>query len=95
MGPNYANAPDAATPTTYNGIPAYELSLNPSGDTVVEPGTAYVARSDYRPLEIDSASPRGAKVVFSAYEYLPATPANDALLAVTSTHSGATVVNQP
>ncbi len=36
-----------------------------------------------------------AEVVFSAYEYLPATPANDALLAVTSAHPGATVVNQP
>jgi hypothetical protein len=80
-----------ATPTTYNGIPAYELTLNPSGDTVLN-GTAYVARSDYRPLETDSTS---AKVVFSAYEYLPATPANDALLAVTSAHPGATVVNQP
>ena len=42
-------------------------------------GTAYVAR----------------KVVFSAYEYLPVTAANDALLAVTSAHPGATVVNQP
>jgi outer membrane lipoprotein-sorting protein len=84
-----------ATSTTYNGIPAYELTLNPSGDTVVEPGTAYVARSDYRPLEIDSTSPRGGKVVFSAYEYLPATPANNALLAVTSAHPGATVVNEP
>jgi hypothetical protein len=80
-----------ATPTTYNGIPAYELTLNPSGDTLLN-GTAYVARSDYRPLETDSTS---AKVVFSAYEHLPATPANDALLAVTSAHPGATVVNQP
>jgi len=80
-----------ATPTTYNGIPAYELTLNPSGDTLLN-GTAYVARSDYRPLETDSTS---AKVVFSAYEHLPATPANEALLAVTSAHPGATVVNQP
>jgi hypothetical protein len=32
--------------------------------------------------------------VFSTYEYLPATPANDALLAVTTAHPGATVVNQ-
>jgi outer membrane lipoprotein-sorting protein len=83
-----------ATPTTYNGIPAYELSLNPSGDTVLN-GTAYVAQSDYRPLEIDSTSPAGEKVVFSTYEYLPATPTNDALLAVTSAHPGATIVNQP
>jgi hypothetical protein len=83
-----------ATPTTYNGIPAYKLSVNSSSDTLLN-GTAYVARSDYRPLELDSASHGGGKVVFSAYEYLPATPANDALLAVTSAHPGATVVNQP
>jgi hypothetical protein len=84
-----------ATPTTYNGIPAYELSVNSSSDTLLN-GTAYVARSDYRPLEIDSASHGGGKVVFSAYEYLPASAANDALLAVTSAHPDATVVmNQP
>jgi outer membrane lipoprotein-sorting protein len=83
-----------ATPTTYHGIPAYELTPNPSRDALLN-GTAYVAQSDYRPLEIDYASNGGAKVVFSAYEYLSATPANDALLAVTSAHPGATVVNQP
>jgi outer membrane lipoprotein-sorting protein len=83
-----------ATPTTYNGISAYELSLHASGDTFLN-GNAYVARSDYRPLEINSTTNGGEKVVFSTYEYLPATPANDALLAVTSAHPGATVVNQP
>ena len=83
-----------ATPTAYNGIPAYKLTVNPSGDTVLN-GTAYVARSDYRPLEIDYTSHGSEKVVFSAYEYLPATATNDALLAVTSAHPGATVVNQP
>ena len=83
-----------ATPTTYNGTPAYKLSVDSSSDTLLN-GTAYVARSDYRPLELDSAAHPGGKAVFSAYEYLPATPANDALLAVTSAHPGATVVNQP
>jgi hypothetical protein len=83
-----------ATPTTYNGIPAYKLSVNSSSYPLLN-GTAYVARSDYRPLELDSAAHPGAKVVFSTYEYLPATPANDALLAVTSAHPGATVVNRP
>ena len=62
-----------ATPTTYNGTPAYKLSVNSSSYTFLN-GTAYVARSDYRPLELDSAAHPGAKVVFSAYEYLPATP---------------------
>jgi hypothetical protein len=80
-----------ATPTTYNGIPAYKLSVNSSSYPLLN-GTAYVARSDYRPLELDSTKGKG---VFSAYEYLPATPTNDALLAVTSAHPGAKVVNQP
>ena len=79
-----------ATQTTYDGIPAFELRVHAS-DGNVPSGTAYVARSDYRPLEIDSSK---GKVVFSAYEYLPATRANDALLAVSTAHPGATVVNQ-
>jgi hypothetical protein len=79
-----------ATKTTFDGIPAYELRVNAS-DGNVPSGTAYVAQSDYRPLEIDSSK---GKVVLSGYEYLPATPANDALLAVTTAHPGATVVNQ-
>ncbi len=83
-----------AMPATYNGAPAYKIIVSSSGDRLLN-GIAYVARSDYRPLELDSAAYPGGKVVFSAYEYLPATPANDALLAVTSAHPGATVVNQP
>jgi hypothetical protein len=79
-----------ATATTYDGIPAYEIQLTGSGDQLLN-GTAYVAQSDYRPLEIDSSQ---GQEVFSTYEYLPATPANDALLAVTTAHPGATVVNQ-
>jgi hypothetical protein len=83
-----------ATPTTYNGIAAYELSIHGSGDTFLN-GDAYVARSDYRPLEINSIADGGEKVVFSTYEYLPATPANDALLDATTAHPSATVLNQP
>ncbi len=79
-----------ATQTTYDGTPAFELRVPASGDPNLN-GTAYVARSDYRPLEIDSTKGR---IVVSTYEYLPATPANDALLAVTTAHPGATVVNQ-
>jgi hypothetical protein len=83
-----------ATPTTYNGMPAYKIIVSSSGDPLLN-GIAYVARSDYRPLELDSAAHPGGRAVFSAYEYLPATPANNALLAVASAHPGATVVNQP
>jgi len=79
-----------ATATTFDGILAYEIQVNvPDGQ--LSNATAYVAQSDYRPLEIDSSK---GKAVFSAYEYLPATPANDALLAVTTAHPGSTVVNQ-
>jgi hypothetical protein len=78
-----------ATATTYDAIPAYEIQLNGSGDPLLN-GTAYVAQSDYRPLEIDSSQ---GTAVFSVYEYLPATPTNDSLLAVTTAHPGATVVN--
>jgi hypothetical protein len=80
-----------ATATTFDGIPAYEIQVNVSGVPALENATAYVAQSDYRPLEIDSSK---GKSVFSTYEYLPETPANDALLAVTTAHPGATVVNQ-
>ena len=83
-----------ATPTTFHGIPAFEVRVHASGDPNLN-GTAYVARSDYRPLEIDPTTNGSIeKIVFSAYEYLPATPANDALLAVTTAHPGATVVKQ-
>ncbi|MCL2417714.1 MAG: hypothetical protein FWD04_00355 [Conexibacteraceae bacterium] len=78
-----------ATAATFDGVPAYELQLSVSGDWLSN-GTAYVARSDYRPLEIDSTA---GKIVFSTYEYLPATRANDALLAVTTAHPAAAVVN--
>ncbi|MBV9595143.1 MAG: hypothetical protein JO147_15260 [Actinobacteria bacterium] len=79
-----------ATQTTYDGIPAFELRVHASVDPNLN-GTAYLARSDYRPLEIDSTKGR---IVVSTYEYLPATPTNHALLAVTTAHPGATVVNQ-
>ena len=79
-----------ATATTFDGIPAYEIQVNVSGGPLSN-ATAYVAQSDYRPLEIDSSM---GKSVFSTYEYLPATPTNNALLAVTTAHPGATVVNQ-
>ncbi|MBS1882745.1 MAG: hypothetical protein JSS97_07295 [Actinobacteria bacterium] len=80
-----------ATATTFDGIPAYEIQVDVSGDQQLSNATAYVAQSDYRPLEIDSSK---GKAVFSTYEYLPATPANEALLAVTTAHPGAKVVNE-
>jgi hypothetical protein len=83
-----------ATPTIHNGIAAYQLSIHTNGDTFLN-GIAYVARSDYRPLELDSTTNRGEKVVFSTYEYLPATSGNNLLLSVAAAHPGAKLVNQP
>jgi hypothetical protein len=80
-----------ATANTFDGIPAYEIQVNAAGVPSLENATAYVAQSDYRPLEIDSSQ---GKSVFSSYEYLPATPTNDALLAISTAHPEATVVNQ-
>ena len=80
-----------ATATTFDGVAAWELRLPASDDQSLNRASAYVARSDYRPLEIDSTA---FKIRFATYEYLPATPANGALLAVTGAHPGARVVNE-
>jgi hypothetical protein len=63
--PDYAKASDA--------------ELLSSADKFLN-GTAYVARSDYYPLEIDTTSGGGERIVVQAYEYLPATAANLAKL---------------
>jgi hypothetical protein len=62
--------------TTYGGVPAYKLTIQGAADAWVN-GTAYVATSNYHPLEIDT---RGEQIVYQTYEYLPATPTNQALL---------------
>jgi hypothetical protein len=64
------------TATTYNGVPAYKLTIHGAADPWVN-GTAYVATSDYHPLKLDT---RGERIVYQTYEYLPATPTNQTLL---------------
>jgi hypothetical protein len=61
--------------TTMNGVPAYKLSVNGGPDRFVD-GTAYVAQSNYYPLEIDTTANGGELIRFQTYEYLPATAAN-------------------
>jgi hypothetical protein len=58
--------------TTYDGVPAYKLTVAGAPDRWLN-GTAYVARSDYRPVEIDS---NGEQIRYTNYESLPATAAN-------------------
>jgi hypothetical protein len=64
---------------TYDGVPAYKLTVNAPGDTFLN-GTAYVARSDYQPLEIDTTGGGGEVIRYQTYEYLPATATNQQLL---------------
>jgi hypothetical protein len=66
--------------TTFRGVPAYRLTVSGAPDRFLN-GTAYVSRSTYQPLEIDtnSAGPT-ERIVYQTYEYLPATTANQALL---------------
>jgi hypothetical protein len=66
---------DAAT--TFAGVPAYKLSVTGASDRWLN-GTVYVSRADYHPLQIET---NGERIVFQSYEYLPASPANQALLA--------------
>lgn len=65
--------------TTFDGVPAYKLSVSGASDRFLN-GTAYVAQSDYYPLEIDTTGNGGERIVVEAYEYLPATAANLALV---------------
>jgi hypothetical protein len=64
---------------TINGVAAYKLSVSGSSDRFLN-GTAYVAQSDYHPLEIDTTGNGGERIVFQTYQYLPATTANLAVM---------------
>jgi hypothetical protein len=60
---------------TIDGQAAYKLSVSGSSDRFLN-GTAYVAQSNYHPLEIDTTGNGGERIVFQTYAYLPATAAN-------------------
>jgi len=77
--------------TTINGVPAYKLIVTNSPDPFLL-GTAYVATSDYHPLEIDTTTD-SETIVYQTYEYLPATNANRQLLNLTAQHPGAAIVD--
>lgn len=61
--------------TTVDGVAAYKLQVSGSSDRFLN-GVAYVARSNYHPLEIDTTANGGERIVFQTYQYLPATAAN-------------------
>jgi hypothetical protein len=77
--------------TTINGVQAYKLTVTNSPDRFLL-GTAYVATSDYHPLEIDTTTD-SETIVYQTYEYLPATSANLQLLNLTAQHPRATTVD--
>jgi hypothetical protein len=60
---------------TFHGVAAYKLTVNGTADRFVN-GTAYVAQSNYYPLEIDTTASGGELIVYQTYEYLPATASN-------------------
>jgi hypothetical protein len=85
---------------SFDGVAAYKLTVNGASPLYLN-GTAFVRRSDYRPLEIQTTSPAGPNgtlvpetIEYQTYEYLPAGRANLGLLDVASQHPGAQVVSQ-
>jgi hypothetical protein len=65
-----------AESTTFHGVPAYKLIVRGASHPFLN-GAAYVARSNYRPLEMITS---GERIRFEIYQYLPITPANLRLL---------------
>jgi hypothetical protein len=86
--------------TTLGGVPAYKLTVDGSSTHFLN-GTVYVARSDYRPLRVQTTvtGPRGDEVSetveYQTYEYLPGTAANRSLVDLSAQHPGATMVGAP
>jgi hypothetical protein len=77
--------------TVVDGIPAYKLTVSGGPDKWLD-GTAYVARSDYHPLEIDTTA-YSEKIVYQTYQYLPATSDNLKLLDLQAQHPAARVID--
>jgi hypothetical protein len=80
--------------STIDGVSAYQLSVGSNSEVLPPGSSAYVARSDYRPLVIDWNANGDQTINFESYEYLPADAANLALLSVAAQHPGARVINQ-
>ena len=68
-------------PVTIDGVAAYKLTVSGSSDRFLN-GTAYVSRTNYHPLVIDTTGNGGERIRIQTYEYLPATPANLQLLGI-------------
>jgi hypothetical protein len=85
--------------TTVDGIAAYKLTVSGAAQHYLN-GTVFVAKDDYRPLEIETTAdgPLGSvteTIRYQIYEYLPATATSRALLDLAAQHPGAPVVSRP
>jgi hypothetical protein len=85
--------------TIFDGIAAYKLTVSGAAQHYLN-GTVFVARDDYRPLQIETttdtpAGPVSETIRFEAYEYLPGTRASRALLDLAAQHPGARMVSTP
>ena len=78
---------------TIHGVPAYKLTVSGSPAQFLN-GTAYVAKSNFHPLLIETTKD-GGTIRYQTYEYLPATQANLKLLDLAAAHPGAKVINEP
>jgi hypothetical protein len=79
--------------TTFDGVAAYKLTVSGAAQQYLN-GTVFVAKDDYRPLEIETTTNgrlgSGTETIrFQILEYLPATTASRALLDLAAQHPGA------
>lgn len=88
-----SGAATVAGSTSTDGVAAYKLTVSGSPDQFLN-GTAYVAKSDFHPLLIETTTDSGT-TSYQTYEYLPATQANLKLLDLVAAHPSATVINEP
>jgi hypothetical protein len=84
---------------TLDGIAAYELTVSGAAQRYLN-GTVFVAKDDYRPLEIETTTdgpsgPVTETIRYQILEYLPATAASRALLDLAAQHPGAQIVSRP
>ena len=82
---------------TVEGTATYEIQLADTNGFDAQSLIAYVDQSSYRPLEIADPQSNGTTVDLrvAAFEYLPATPANQNLLSLTARYPSAQVVSEP
>jgi hypothetical protein len=80
--------------TTVDRTAVYRLTLGPAS-SATPAATAYVNERDYHPVLLDYSAAGGETIRYQAFEYLPATAANLALLDVAAQHPTARSTFKP